>query len=71
MIEIITAILFIALSVSIPTTIALMCGMKFAPTDTSCPEEVRGVKINILAIKIVVALCSTAMLVALILIQLI
>lgn len=51
--NIITGILFIALAIDIPTMIAYLAGLKFQIEDKSCPTEVRDVKNNILATKLV------------------
>lgn len=53
MISIMTALVFVALAVNIPTAIAVLVGLKYAPTDAKCPEDVKDAKMNVNAIKTV------------------
>lgn len=69
MVSAIVAILFIALTITIPTAIALLRGLKFTPTNPNCKEDVNDVKMNITAIKVIVTFDAVAMLTAFILIQ--
>lgn len=69
MIGISTAVIFIALSISIPTMLALLGGLQFTPKDPNCPEDVKDVKTNIKAVKGVLIFDTLALLAVLILLQ--
>jgi hypothetical protein len=49
----IIALLFIAVAVNVPATLALLKGLMLTTTESSCPQEIKDVKNNILAIKII------------------
>lgn len=53
MISIMTTLVFVALAVNIPTAIAVFVGLKYAPTDAKCSEDVKDAKKNVNAIKTV------------------
>lgn len=46
-------LLFVALAINVPTMIAYLIGLQFQINDFNCPQEVKGVKRNILLTKIV------------------
>ena len=45
-------LLFVALAINIPATIAYLIGLQFQIKDPNCPEDVKNVKKNILVTKI-------------------
>lgn len=51
--EIIIPILFVALAINIPVTIAYLIGLQFQITKPNCKQDVNDVKKNILMTKIV------------------
>ena len=53
MIDFCVVILFMALVINIPTTIAYLKGLKFQIEDFECPQEVADVKRNIRLTKII------------------
>lgn len=51
--EVIIPILFVALAINIPVTIAYLIGLQFQITKPNCKQDVNDVKKNILMTKIV------------------
>ena len=51
--EVIVPILFVALAINIPVTIAYLIGLQFQITKPNCKQDVNDVKKNILMTKIV------------------
>lgn len=51
--EVIIPILFVAIAINIPVTIAYLLGLQFQITKPKCKQDVNDVKRNILMTKIV------------------
>ena len=51
--EVIVPILFVALAINIPVTIAYLIGLQFQITKPNCKQDANDVKKNILMTKIV------------------
>lgn len=51
--EVIIPILFVAIAINIPVTLAYLIGLQFQVTKVNCKQEINDVKRNILMTKIV------------------
>ena len=62
-------LLFVALAINIPAMIAYLKGLQFQIKDPNCPQDVNGVKKNILLTKIMQVFNTVVLLILIILLS--